>query len=624
MKSDIMQATLRLFHALTIPEASSTPTTEEMVMSVMSQTIPHGYVLDPRIPADKETLAAIQNVVGISGEEANASFHKSWNVVRDTPMQILFVQQIAHYITTYGFESLGVYSEDTVYVPSEVLKIPVTSPNIPLTVIRALTPNEVLERIVALGGSGVALSETTLADIMTIVRANMYPPDYISNINNHELKMLLYDFYGIAPKEPVDFLRYIIMKTTGKTLLIKNDALIAKIESADAKVLDAILANAPDDLASIFFRFKPLFLAMKHASNNKTFFNRLRKRANKIHKPMKPSYLNTVTYQIKRNMLSVNELRQQLKTARVFRKVRLAQALQFRLTGSSDVVYRIRNGRGWATDFKWDGDADTTKEALNVVLDSIGEDLAPQVAGKTFYIPPYMQYALPATQKQFVGNFPSGTHVSVPQDLIVGIHWVNTDNKRVDLDLSLVNEHGKVGWDCEYRTPTQTVLFSGDMTSAPPPNGATEAFAIRNTDISPHLVYINYYNFNRGDKVPAKLFVANVCVDKFPSHYMVNPNDIMASTVVQIRTTSDVVGLIMNGSMYFMKVSISKSITSRNSSVALKAKRFLAKSANSFINLTQSLQRAGAIVTNEQPDTDEYIDLSPTMMNKSTILDLMV
>ena len=62
-----------------------------------------------------------------------------------------------------------------------------------------------------------------------------------------------------------------------------------------------------------------------------------------------------------------------------------------------------------------------------------------------------MNYALPATEKQFTGDLPSGTSIRVPKDMVFGIHWENVPGHWVDLDLSVTSPFtGKVGWDGNY------------------------------------------------------------------------------------------------------------------------------------------------------------------------------
>ena len=117
-----------------------------------------------------------------------------------------------------------------------------------------------LEEIIRLG-CGIALQEQTLMDVISIVEANGYEPDFLGRIKNQELLVRLYDFYRLAPDEPIAFLRYLVFKITGSSLLIKNKELIRKIKACPPdkrKTLDELIQRAPNELATIFLRFKPI------------------------------------------------------------------------------------------------------------------------------------------------------------------------------------------------------------------------------------------------------------------------------------------------------------------------------------------------------------------------------
>ncbi len=114
-------ATLKLFKAVLIDDTkkqNETQNTEinlERYQQILAKTLPFGYLLDPRIPLnniDDEFLTTINEVLGLSAEQANQTFHKSWQTIADSSYEQLAIQQIAHYITTYGFERLGVYQQE--------------------------------------------------------------------------------------------------------------------------------------------------------------------------------------------------------------------------------------------------------------------------------------------------------------------------------------------------------------------------------------------------------------------------------------------------------------------------------------------------------------------------------
>lgn len=653
----MIKATLRLFHAVQVDSKHN----RNIPQAVVERTVKNGYILDPSILPENDVLDVIERVIGISGDKANAAFHKSWSVIQNASMESLVMQQITHYITTYRFEHLGLYREDTVYIPREVLNLPDISEDIPLVTVKAMDKDEILERIIRLG-AGIALAQETLDDIMTIIKCNKYDDAFVEKIGNRELKALLYDFYGRVPSDPVEFLRHLISKLTDESLLIKNDALIEKIKNANGKFLDTLLKDAPDNLASIFFRFKPLFLAMKSISNNKTFFNRLRKKADKLHVPVPEDYLNSITSRIKHKNLHPDRFVQEIEKAGIFRKIRLAYALAYRLGSENSIVYRVRNGRGWATDFNWDNDLkQDTRQALNIVSASIAESIRENVDGKTIFIPENVHYALPATEKQFTGHLPTGSWVSVPDDLIVGIHWTNTERRRIDLDLSVIGVSGKIGWDARYRSNERNILFSGDVTDAPPPHGASELFYIKKGLSEPKILIANYFNFQADDPVDCKIITAHENPKKFGNNYMIDVNNIISAANIKISKKESILGLIINmaswrtveksqvdngnsagckaifrkfglfakpsnsndeNRVYFANVSIGNSITSSQNENSLHARNYLIGSAVNAISFRKILRMAGATVVDKIPDGD-FLNLSPEMLNKETLLDLI-
>ncbi|MBS9779403.1 MAG: hypothetical protein KGV51_02130 [Moraxellaceae bacterium] len=628
-------ATLKLFKAVLIDDKDNLQTNSETNLEInwekyqqiLAKTLPFGYLLDPCIPLhriDNKFLATINEVLGLSAEQANQTFHKSWQTVANSSYEQLVAQQIAHYITTYGFEALGVYQQDSVYIPNEVLEIPnLQLDTLNVQVVQAITADKLIEKVISLA-SGIALAEDTLEDLMTIIsnllRMNKLDKStFIDYIGNRELQTQLAEKFHLLPNEPVAFLRHIIYQLTGDTLLIKNKKLIEKIKTVtDKKVIDKMdksLKHAPKNLASIFLRYKPLFLALKSVSNNKALFNRLRKQAKKQHKPLPVDYLNNVTCAIKNNELDFAQLANKLKSATIYRKIRLANALNYRLNvatfeQSQSIVYRVRNGRGWATEFIWDSKHfEQTQQAYNIVVASIADDMRANVADKTFYIPANVNYTLPATEKQFTGNFPTGSYVAVKDNLIVGIHWENNPH-RVDLDLSTMDLYGnKVGWNSNYYSQNQDIIFSGDITDAPPPKGATELFYIKKGIKNSQALMVNYFNYDADFPVDCKLLVAHEKTENFKRNYMVNPNNIVMQTTFHIGEKQNMLGLInmVNNEtrVYFANMNVGTSIASYGNDYTKHAQQYLLNINENGLMLKDILRLAGATVLEELPDETE-------------------
>lgn len=652
-------ATLALFHALLVDEVQPTISSKKPLnVSISEQhllaTVMQGYICDPKIVVDDELIETINKVVGLSGEQMNQAFHKSWQVIVDTPLEKLIAQQITHYFTTYGLESLGLFDKDVVYVPNEVLNVPANQmPNLetsaeflkndlPLTVIHAIDREDLLAKVIDLA-SGIALADSTLTHLTTIITTLLPKTDTVNSdsheakaiesllnrLKNRELSTRLNDYYQLVPSAPLDYLRYVIYRLTCESLLIKNDKLIAKIKEADADLLDALIEQAPDTLASIFLRYKPLFLAMKSVSKNKHFFNRLRKDADRLHKPLAEDYLNNITRYIQQGRLDFDTFSTKLNKATIYRKIRLANALSYRLNHNRSIVYRVRNGRGWATSFDWDTSFDViTKKAFEATVASIVKDISPKVTGKTFYIPEHVHYALPATEKQFTGEFPTGSWVAVPKDLILGIHWTNVDEQRVDLDLAMMSIKGeKIGWDARYYDDDKDIIFSGDMTDAPLPQGAAELFYIKHKVDNTQALTVNFYNYIPDIKVDCTMFVASksVAESEIIKNYMVDPNHIVMKTILNISSPQNILCLITpvasENRIYFANINVGTSITNIYNDYTKHAQNYLMQTATQTLQLDDILTKAGAIIVHNLPDDSESNNFEDSELDKYEKLD---
>jgi len=249
------------------------------------------------------------------------------------------------------------------------------------------------------------------------------------------------------------------------------------------------------------------------------------------------------------------------------------------------------------------------------------------VEGKTFYIPSNVHYALPATEKQFIGNLPSNSYVSVPDDLIVGVHWMNT-HRSIDLDFSLADITGKYGWNRYYRSSERDILFSGDITDAPEPRGASELFYMKKAQENPKIMFLNFYNQGMStEEVPFKLFVAHDTPEVLDKNYVIDPNKMIMSTSLNIGQKQMMLGLVMSvnneNRVCLSNTSLGNTNVSGDGFVATKAREYMISCASNPISLDTLLNDAGAIITNEKPEGEGFIDLSPSALDKTTILGLL-
>ena len=628
-----MKSTINLFKALPIEKKTKKKATK----ALLEKTIKLGFVFSPEVLSNysnhDELIKMVKEVIGISAKEINSSFHKSWKKVKEASMEQLIMEQLVHYFTTYGFENMGIYSEESVYIPAEKLEIPELKEGIRLVVIKGYTKKELKKKLLALLQLGVALKEDTKDDVLDVATFVEINEKEIVTVKNKEVKIALYEYLNIIPQNPLEFLRYVIFKATDDTLLIKNNVLISKIKECKSLSIVKLFTDYEkkvglNRLAEIFYRYKPLFLAFRTSTKMKKIINKTRRLAVNNHKPMPEDFLNSVTAKINSGVkITKEELIVELEKVNTFRKIRLAYALKFRTKDVDSIMYKIRNGKGYSTDFSFNNKGEA-KKILNIIIDSITEDVKKNVNGKKIYIPDYINYSLPATEKQFSGNLPSGTYIDVPENMIIGVHWYNVKANRVDLDLSSISTvDGKIGWDSSYRSDGGNTLFSGDVTDACGENGASELIYVKKQLKQDVIVMLNYYNYNSDVPCPFKIIVASEKPNNFGNNYMVDPNNIIAAVPTVIDKKQKVIGLLITttkGSrFYFSETNIGNSITSSGEGHVSQSRKYLLDFYQNSIELKDILESAGAIITNDVEDDNIDINLYIEVLEKDTILNLL-
>ena len=634
-----MKELLRLFKAVVVKSKERKKASKELLRS----TIERGFVFAPEVIANYSgeelefLICDVEEEFTLTPQHMNASFHKSWDKIKNASMNQLVYEQLIHYFTTYGFEAAGIYDKNSVYIPNEKLNIPELKQDINIIVIHGYTKEEIQKKVMDMLGSGIALHEDTIRDIMALVKEQYVniTRDNIENIKNKEVKMSLYEAFNIVPEIPIEFLRYAIYKSTKSALLIKSKDVITKIkmnQEADIYKLFRIYmkTNSLEKLSEIFYRFKPLFLAFKSGNAKiNSIINKIRKLAVKHHKPMPEDYLNTITGKIQNNIaIDVDKLGQELERVNIFRKIRLAYALKYRTVTTDSILYKIRNGKSFATEFNFK-QKDEAKRIYGIVLKAIVKNMN-HVKGKKVYIPANFEYALPATEKQYTGYIPSGSSVTVDKDMVFGVHWFNLKNdgydSRVDIDISLINADGKIGWNGFYRTEDGDVLFSGDVTDAPEPNGGTELFYIRRQAKNAYIMMANYFNMGTTtQEVPLDIFIAKERISNINHNYMVDPNNVIATVKTKIPNKQIVLGLVVTSkyknTFYFNQTGLGNSIASSNNKYTQQTNDYMFAYCEHAPTLNELLEKAGCILVTDKKECE--IDLSPEALEKDTIMNLI-
>ena len=538
--------------------------------------------------SDIDTFVANSKLVG---QDLNKTFHKSWKVIVESTREELLIHQINHYLSTYGTNFDG-----EVYIPDEVLEVP--EAKLKFKVIKALTKQELTQKCLEILQSGIALKSDTLDNVFSLLEELNYEFTGKEKVRNKEAVILIADKYGIYPTDTVELLRYVVYKSTENTLLIKDKDTFDKIKSSEYDPTQAFNSHGLDKLASIFNRFKPIFLSYK--SKCPAIVNKISKLSKTEHKPFVQSKLNLVTSELLTDTKC-------LEKATIFALFKALNACYSRFNGQDVFTYRIRNGKSFTKDDYINVSVceSNYKTILNFIKTKLPSD-------KSVFIPENVTYALPTSEKMFVGSVPTGTRIAV-ETLNVGIYWENSWGAR-DLDLSSVDVTGnKVGWDSHYGY--NNIYYSGDLTNAT--NGAVE-FLRFNKPEGFHIVKFNVYNGN--DKSDYKIVLGEG--ENIDRKYMMNPNKVLFETKCTSPQRQTSIGLVHaeDGKSVFTFLNFGSGNLNVSGGGELSTKRInsLFQQWDNTISVNTLVKELGWNIVTKQAEAD--IDLSLDALDADTFM----
>lgn len=568
----------------------------------------------------------------------NNPFHKTWDKVADADYSQLVVEQALHYLSTYEREAFGLGAAPV--VPTESFEFP-DNQSLPvesLTLVRVVdadVANDIVEHTFT---TVAAPHKNDMVFYNTYCENTTLSPE---RVKSNELRTLLYTVKDLYPENEDEFIRYLLYRTIGSTLVIKNKKTIKTIKNAmkDEKIARFVLtgfqkANLPK-LARNFLRLKPIYLAFK-TPDTASYINKIRRLADTYHKPMsdlRVANLSNLFYQGEKE-----------KAKKVIEKMSMRELIKVHNFANMNRVYRgsvieaynIRNGKIHLEEGK-----DRTVGFAGA--DSMDEFLVQELCnrthhkldGKIFFIPSYIDYCTPMSEKQFIGNIPYGTKIIFPEKVSLGIFWENYKNERTDLDLHLTTPSNAFGWNGSYRDGERTVLYSGDMTDAT--NGAAEAFYTNYSELDePYILSAN--NFTGMPDVPFK-FICTGSRFEASTRGMWGPPatcpiDISKTLFPPIDlkfkgTNSQTIGFGRRNVFYFYGGELNSGIIPDRSKYREYMDALYAHTSTSM-TLRTLLLMAGARVVSEsgyERLTDEekaqVVDLSLGMLTRTTLIDLV-
>ena len=549
------------------------------------------------------------------------AFHKSFGEVKNSSEEKLFIQQILHYMSVFMQSGNEFSSEEVdssiVYIPRKELNLP-EGDSIRLTVIRKMTEEEVISHTKAMLSSGMALKDDTQNYLLSII--NKYKNIFsLKDVKNKELRIRLIDCLHIMPRNTGEFLRYLVYKKTGSSMVFHTNDTIQKIIyspwNSEQAFISFVEKNGVEAIAREFNRHKKLWLSFKKDGKfvAKTI-NRARKLSSYMNRPYKIPALDRIGSED----ISLDEIKKELKNVSLFKKVSVANSLLRRFDNPSANMFIIRNGSSFVQEAKQTVfETRKRKEILHTITQSIVEDVRPCVEGKKIFLPENMDYAFPISEKMFVGNIPFYSTMKLPQNVVLGIHWFNLLapwRERVDLDLHYVSQSGRhIGW-YDYMTSKDSIIHSGDMTDAPYPRGASEAVYVpEEVDSDFAVIYLNCYTSNSVE-VPYSLFVGEADRDQLSKEYLISAHNTMLNiNGLSISGMEDTIGFLESREdgklLHFINTTTGKRCVSGFSNNTKMMMDAIKSSLKTRVSLYDVLLQAGAVFEKEEDEEWDF-DLS--------------
>lgn len=611
--------------------------------AVNAESSKYGWIVHP----DCCTKTVLDWVKAEAKTNYNKTFYAKWQDITSKTRFELLVDQLLHYASTYGTD----FAIGNGYVPNQEPEVEI--PYKSFKVIMPATDKEIYDRCVKMLQSGIALESGTLDVLIEYItegkRYEKYALD-IDTVKNKEANIMLMDITGLYGNSAFNMLRYFVYKATGKAMLIKDKATLETIKQNATEVdFTKLNENQLHILASVFYRFKPIFLAFKSTAsvpssmiteafkraaaklgigtNNETnasVINRIRRMAVKDHKPFKAGFWETILTEVK----PLKEVAEHLETDNVnnYKKVTVMQAILTKLQNATGSMYVIRNGKMWVREEAPKPSQSLTSYLMQVytILENSLVDSLKDKACAVRY-PKNVNLTIPTSEKNFIGNYPFGTSVDMADDHnIVGIYWRNEWGTH-DFDLHMADIFNcSYGWNSDYTDKDNKIIYSGDMTNADPE--ATELFYISQTCPDSK---ISVSQFSGDPKSQFKLFVAREekKIDKNNYGYyervspMVDPNNVVAEFIIPVDNELDKqCALIVDNRVYLMDLTQGGGRVPNHKYAQVYIEN-LKNKCHSFIDLKPILEKAG-FTTVADGDTETEVGLDLTQLSKDTLINL--
>lgn len=648
-KKELLYITLRLFKGYYSEQDNSLLNAfenvegnkeySELKMKAYTRGVSLGLLSLGMLPIEeaREVVQASMTLYGLSSKELSSALFKSFEDVKGATKEELDLVKFANYMTTYGaipstFENFQAYEPED--IPSELLdnENPLDKK---LNRIAHMSKQEIVDRFNEMIESGVALGEQDLSDLLALVEILDIKVD-IDKINNKEFMCMMIDKTGTPPENPVEAVRYLIYKLTGQPLLIKSKEVIRtiKLGRENAYVVNFLQIYSRESLATVFNRFKPIFLAIKKSHPKlKSEINHISRLSKELHKPMKQDILTNFVH----GRFDLDDINKAIERANTYQLAKTSNALWLAAARAEhgqpiNVLYQIRNGKSFQTekDFGHLSNSEFMSQIqakANMIMDEIVDRVKKNVGDRAVLITDGVELALPTTLKTSTGFITQYTKIKADsEDLLIGITW----SEQADIDLSCTTATKEVSWFSSQRSGGLT--HSGDMTRLNKYGIATEYVLMDKDSKEDAMFSETLYSGHYGpDCVDYKVIIGSKCKNKCDvdmAKGLADIGDIKFVANMKSEYKSKAIGLFDADGEEFILTSttlrgLNPSMVSHEG--VRKSMESIKMTASAALTLNDVLSMAGIKVYYNEDELDgkEFLDFRLEGLTKDSFYDIM-
>jgi hypothetical protein len=481
----------------------------------------------------------------------------------------LITKQLLHYVEVYGLNRPGLFDLEV-----EEGKI------VSIRYVRGISESQLGDQIRELLYTNAPVKDSALIKQIIVD----FSVDYdINRVANNELRVALYDLTKHVFASGDDAVRYLVLNATGNTMLIKSKRVVDEVK-AKHTVTSTFFEKHERALAQVFNRHKAIILAAKNR-NNRTSINKITRLSKTQHVPVYESIGKRFVALALAGKADANALTK----VSVRDKLKMLNLIEYKMMGHDTDAFIIRNGKVHLESGRAVKNTKSLESVRGMILFSLEQDLAP-LAGKRILLDASVDYGLPVSRKQAIGNLPFGTCITVTGGRISsGIYWQDDWGAR-DLDLSTIDRSGqRTGWGSySGYSKTNPVTFSGDMTSAH--NGAMEFMTSSGVEYG---LFVNIFSGNNGSKF--ELVVGRDGKDRWI-------NDVVIREKSQLDSRGNVIGFVNDNKF----VVYQGRLNDTRWSVDNKASAVVARGTSKFWTVSQLLDAVGIAYDLDRVDNVDY------------------